>query len=251
MAPEQLEGQEADSRTDIFAFGALVYEMLTGRKAFEGKSQASLIAAILEREPPATSTIQPLISPAIDRIVKKCLAKNPDHRWQTAQDLFDELSWVVASGSQPGIPIAMVGSRGRLTNTLLAVTSCLLAVAVTALAFVATRHAQTTNQIRFLVTTPDLPAAPDNSLAVSPDGRSIAFVASTPTKTLHCLCVRWARRHLSSLLAQKGRAIRSGRQTAALSRFRRRWIKEGGHDGWTTPNDLRNAGTQSRGDLEP
>jgi serine/threonine protein kinase/Tol biopolymer transport system component len=181
MAPEQLEGQDADPRTDIFAFGAVVYEMLTGKKAFEGKSQASLIAAILEREPPATSTIQPFISPALDRIVKKCLTKNPDHRWQTARDLFDELSWVVASGSQPSIPISRVGSRGRLTKTLLVVTSCLLAVAVTALAFVATRHADTTNDIRFLVTTPDLPAAADNGLAVSPDGRSIAFVASTPT----------------------------------------------------------------------
>src|ERR1017187_9808356 len=74
MAPEQLEGKEVDARTDIFAFGAVVYEMATGRRAFEGKSQASLIAAILEREPPAMSSLQPMTPPALDRVVKKCLS---------------------------------------------------------------------------------------------------------------------------------------------------------------------------------
>jgi eukaryotic-like serine/threonine-protein kinase len=80
MAPEQLDRQEADARTDIFAFGAVLYEMITGRKAFEGKSQASLIAAILEREPPPISSLQPLTPSALDRLVKKCLAKEPDER---------------------------------------------------------------------------------------------------------------------------------------------------------------------------
>ena len=81
MAPEQLEGKDADARTDIFAFGAVLYEMLTGRRAFEGKSQASLIAAILEHEPPALTTRLPVATPTLDRIVKTCLAKNPDARW--------------------------------------------------------------------------------------------------------------------------------------------------------------------------
>src|ERR1700758_1255670 len=85
MAPEQLEGEEADARTDIFAFGVVVYEMATGRKAFEGKSQASLIAKILETEPPPISSLQPMTPPTLDRVVKKCLAKEPDDRWQTAR----------------------------------------------------------------------------------------------------------------------------------------------------------------------
>jgi eukaryotic-like serine/threonine-protein kinase len=94
MAPEQLEGKEADARTDIFAFGAVLYEMLTGKKAFEGKSQASLIGAIMHAEPPAIAAVQPLTPPALDRIVKTCLAKDPDNRWQSARDLSRELQWV-------------------------------------------------------------------------------------------------------------------------------------------------------------
>ena len=86
MAPEQLEGEEADARTDIFAFGAVIYEMVTGRKAFEGKSQASLIAAIMHVDPPALSTLQPITPPALDQIVRTCLAKDPDGRWQAAPE---------------------------------------------------------------------------------------------------------------------------------------------------------------------
>jgi serine/threonine protein kinase len=78
MAPEQLEGKEADARTDIFAFGVVVYEMATGKKAFEGKSQASLIAKILETDPPPISSLQPMTPPALDQVVKKCLAKEPE-----------------------------------------------------------------------------------------------------------------------------------------------------------------------------
>src|SRR6202163_4740481 len=87
MAPEQVEAKEVDARTDIFAFGAVVYEMATGKKAFEGKSQASLIAKILEIDPPPISSLQPMTPPALERTVKRCLAKEPDDRWQTARDL--------------------------------------------------------------------------------------------------------------------------------------------------------------------
>ena len=78
MAPEQVEGKEVDARTDIFAFGAVVYEMATGKKAFEGKSQASVMAKILEADPPSMSSLQPMTPPALDRVVKRCLAKEPD-----------------------------------------------------------------------------------------------------------------------------------------------------------------------------
>src|SRR5258706_11492379 len=101
MAPEQLEGkEEVDARTDIFPFGAVVYEMATGKRAFEGKSQASLIAAILEREPPAMSSLQPMTPPALDRVVRKCLSKEPDKRWQAASDVCDELKWIAEGGAQ-------------------------------------------------------------------------------------------------------------------------------------------------------
>jgi eukaryotic-like serine/threonine-protein kinase len=100
MAPEQLEGREVDARTDIFAFGALVYEMATGKKAFEGKSQASVIAKILEIDPPPISTLQPMTPLALDRVVKTCLAKEPDERWQGASDLCRELKWIAGADSE-------------------------------------------------------------------------------------------------------------------------------------------------------
>jgi serine/threonine protein kinase len=104
MAPEQLEGGEADARTDIFALGAVMYEMATGRKAFTGKSQASLISAIMSAEPPAISTLQPLAPAALDHVVRTCLAKEPEARWQTAHDVLLQLKWIAEAGSQAGIP---------------------------------------------------------------------------------------------------------------------------------------------------
>jgi serine/threonine protein kinase len=93
MAPEQLEGKDVDSRVDIFAFGAILYEMLTGRCAFEGKSSASVIAAILEREPAPISSLVPVVPPYVDRIIRTCLAKEPENRWQTASELEHVLRW--------------------------------------------------------------------------------------------------------------------------------------------------------------
>ena len=94
MSPEQVEGREADHRSDIFSFGAVVYEMVTGRPAFDGSSPASTMAAILEREPPAMATLQQLTPPTLDHIVRRCLAKQPEDRWQSAGDLMRELKWV-------------------------------------------------------------------------------------------------------------------------------------------------------------
>ena len=101
MAPEQVEGKEADARTDIFALGAVLYEMLTGKKAFEGRSQASLMAAILEHEPSPVSVLQPVAPPTLDLIVKTCLAKDPDDRWQTAVDIGRQLTWIVEGRLRP------------------------------------------------------------------------------------------------------------------------------------------------------
>src|SRR6266853_971858 len=105
MAPEQLEGKEADARADIFALGELIYEMATGKPAFTGKSRASLIAAILTTDPPPMESLQPMAPVALGRIVKKCLAKDPDERWQSAADLGAELKWIAEGGSQPGVPV--------------------------------------------------------------------------------------------------------------------------------------------------
>ena len=99
MAPEQLEGKPADARTDLWALGLLIYEMLTGRRAFEGKSQVSLMGAILEREPEPLGRLQPLTPPSLERLVKRCLAKSPDDRWDTAHDVADELRWIADAGS--------------------------------------------------------------------------------------------------------------------------------------------------------
>src|ERR1700730_620533 len=102
MAPEQVEAKEVDARTDIFAFGVVVYEMATGKKAFEGKSQASLMAKILETDPPPMITVAPMTPPTLDRVVKRCLVKDPDDRWQSARDLEQELKWIADGGAQIG-----------------------------------------------------------------------------------------------------------------------------------------------------
>ena len=100
MAPEQLEGKEADARTDIFAFGSVVYEMVTGKKAFEGASQASLIGAIMQNDPRRMSELQTLVPPALDRLVLQSLSKDPDDRWQTAGDVMREVKWIAEPGPE-------------------------------------------------------------------------------------------------------------------------------------------------------
>ena len=117
MAPEQLEGQEADARTDIFALGTVLYEMATGARAFDGKTRTSLIAAIVDRDPIPISSLQPLTPPALEHVISKCLSKDPDDRWQSAHDIAEELKWIKDAGSQAGMaaPItARKKSRERM-----------------------------------------------------------------------------------------------------------------------------------------
>ncbi len=184
MAPEQLEGKEADARTDIFAFGTVVYEMATGKRAFEGKSQASLIAAILEREPPAISSLQPMTPPALDRVVKKCLAKEPDDRWYAAKDLCDELKWIAEGGSQvtlaPTTAVKGIRSLGRRA-LIVSVSTLLLGAAIASLA---TWNLKPTPPQPVTRTVINLPpgqqlAGLENGTAValSPDGTHLVYVA--------------------------------------------------------------------------
>ncbi len=174
MAPEQLEGREADVRTDIFALGCVFHEMATGKRAFSGTSQASLIGAIMHEQPAAISTIQPLIPPAFDRVVKACLAKDPEDRWQTAHDVVLELQWVAEGGSQAGLP-APVSARRRQRERIswLALAFALLAAIGFAIAFVR-RAPQPAPVVRFQI------AAPEDftfigTPSLSPNGRMIAF----------------------------------------------------------------------------
>jgi len=206
MAPEQLEGTEADARTDIFAFGALLHEMVTGKKAFEGKSQVLLISAIATSHPAPISTVEPATPPALDHVVKTCLAKDPADRWQTARDLLAELQWVAAggTGTAAAAPVATGWrSRGNLSRLSLAA-AAVLATAIIVPAFLYFRGSNATGELRFRVPI-QLSAQADvlnvsavaagaffrpASFAVSPDGRAIAFVARPSTTDAWFLYVR-------------------------------------------------------------
>jgi serine/threonine protein kinase len=130
MAPEQLEGAEVDARTDIFSFGALLYEMITGRRAFDGKTRTSVIAAIVSTQPPPISTIAPASPRSLDHIIQRCLEKDPQDRWQSAHDLSHELAWIAQSSTQTEIPASATPrkrSRERIAWTLAATLALALA----------------------------------------------------------------------------------------------------------------------------
>ena len=183
MAPEQLEGEQADARTDIFAFGALLYEMVTGTKAFEGKSQASLIAAILERQPPPISTLQSMSPPALDRLVRKCLAKDPEERWATAHDLHDDLQWTAESGSETEVSTPTVRHRGNRERIVAALVAGVVAAVIASLVTWSWMRSAPPRLERFVINLPPGArldtSAPDTDVSISRDGARIVYVART------------------------------------------------------------------------
>ena len=171
MAPEQVEGQEADPRTDIFAFGAMLYEAVTGKHAFEGKSHASLIGAILKDVPPPISTLQPLSPLLLERIVAKCLAKEPDARWQSAADLRDELQWV-ALVSPPSTKAEVARAGGNRVAWTVAGVSLVIAALAVAAGLSSARAPGTTRRAEMRVEV-SMPGQFEDGVAISPDGRTL------------------------------------------------------------------------------
>jgi len=184
MSPEQVEGKELDGRSDIFSLGAVLYEMVTGKRAFEGKTQLSVASAILEKEPAPISATKPLTPPALDFSIRKCLAKTPDDRWQSAADLKSELNWIVESGSQAVAPVSVVTERKRRERV------AWIAAAISAIALVAVLVAYR----RLATLRPPLlissVVAPPNTRPlrwprISPDGKTLLLVLVDPQgKTL-------------------------------------------------------------------
>lgn len=180
MSPEQIEGKELDGRSDTFSLGAVLYEMLTGQRAFPGKSQLSVASAILEKEPAPISSLKPLTPPALDHAIHRCLAKDPEERWQTARDLALELKWIAETGSQTRTAVSSATNRQLSQGIAWAfVAVCLLAMLALARALWL-RPATNVQPIRASLLPPPNSSFLPYNFAVSPDGRQLAFVALGP-----------------------------------------------------------------------
>ncbi|MGA8607983.1 MAG: protein kinase [Candidatus Sulfotelmatobacter sp.] len=185
MSPEQLEGKEADARSDIFALGAVLYEMATGKRAFEGKSTTSVIAAILERNPAPISVVRPMFPRALDTVVKTCLEKDPEERWQSARDVKLQLKSIAEGNSAAASSTVKHNPWRERTAWMLAIAF----LSTAAFFVVSQRRAQSTGEpVRFAVYPPEKTvfSGPPNitvgvpQFALSPDGRAMVFVANSP-----------------------------------------------------------------------
>ena len=182
MSPEQLEGRETDARTDVFAFGAVLYEMVTGKRAFEGRSQASLISAIMSAQPAAVSSLQPLAPTALDHIVDRCLAKDVDERWQSAHDLKLQLTWIAEGKSSAPVPSTTVAPRARERVAWVIAALALVGAVAMAGVFAWQRGRDVpVPASAFAVLPPDGARFTADLIgqAISPDGRRIVFNAAT------------------------------------------------------------------------
>ncbi len=184
MSPEQLEGKEADARSDLWALGCVLYEMATGKRPFDGKSQASLITAIMGSEPTPILDLAPLTPPALERLIGTCLAKDPVDRIQSAHDVMLQLQWIAAGGSQAGLP-APVASTGGRRGWLLAGTAVLALAAggIIGWRFIPRGSRGSLPSIGASATSvtgksllTDIPGV-QGSPSLSPDGKSVAFVS--------------------------------------------------------------------------
>ncbi len=181
MSPEQIEGKELDGRTDIFSLGAVLYEMLTGQRAFPGKSQLSVASAILEKEPAPISSVKPMTPPALDRAIRRCLAKEPEKRWQSAADLAGELQWIAEAGSQAGVPAPVILQSKTREHLAWAAAGVLALVAIAlAIGFVG-RKLKPPQPMRLTAeigAEANLITDPGPAVILSPDGTKLALVAA-------------------------------------------------------------------------
>jgi eukaryotic-like serine/threonine-protein kinase len=195
MSPEQLEGKELDARSDIFSLGAVLYEMLTGQRAFEGKSQLSVASAILEKEPVPIANLRPLTPPALDFTIRRCLAKNVDERWQTASDLASQLRWISETGSQAGAAIAEKTMRVPGAKIAWGVAAFAAAAAILFAVDYERRAPDEPRLIRASILPPEKATLTPigvggGPVTISPDGKLLVFSAQDDTHRTRVLWVR-------------------------------------------------------------
>src|SRR6185312_7855899 len=181
MAPEQLDGREADARCDLFALGCVLYEMAAGKRPFDGRTQASIVAAILAKDPPPLTEFMPLTPPAFERLVKTCIEKDPDERWQTAHDVKLQLKWIAEGGSAAGVAAPVVTHRKRRELSAWAAAGVM---GVVAAGLAAAYWVTASKPQHVVISSILLPEKAQFTLmgrngppAISPDGTKIAFTA--------------------------------------------------------------------------
>jgi eukaryotic-like serine/threonine-protein kinase len=184
MSPEQVEGKDVDGRSDIFSLGAVLYEMLTGTRAFPGQSQLSVASAILEKEPAPLNTIKPMTPPGLDHVVKKCLSKRPDERWQSAADVASELKWVSESGPSPvGAAVLPIPGKRRERTAWLIAGALMVALIVIAVEW---RSPKASEQTMYFPAPLPFPA---RDVAVAPNGHTVAVVAYSESAARNMLWI--------------------------------------------------------------